>query len=98
LHAFVSEVCVQAFLAYRIRKISGRWEITIICWTLAFLAFAGSVFVCTKSILASDPIPYDGQWSWLVTTMLAIIAFVNVLIAASLSYYLWAKKQHVYMR
>jgi hypothetical protein len=89
---------MQGFFAYRIRGISGRSQITIMCWSLSFLLLVWSTLIGTESIVAIDQVHYQARWSWLITTTLAVSVFVDVTIAASLSYYLLARKQYVYMR
>jgi hypothetical protein len=93
---------IQAFFAYRIRGISGRWEITIVCWVLSFLTLVWSALGGVESIMAIDNVRYEAhgeaQWSWLILTMLAVSASLDMIIAASLSYYLWTQKQYVHMR
>ncbi|KAJ7622566.1 hypothetical protein DFH06DRAFT_1231676 [Mycena polygramma] len=80
---------VQVFFANRIRVLSGKWIVTVICWTLTFLRA-----VCTFGMLAvtlSIPTLADLEikYQWLMATGLSLGVGVDVIVATSLCYCLW---------
>ncbi|CAK5278943.1 unnamed protein product [Mycena citricolor] len=81
---------VQIFFANRIRALTGRWPITVICWFLTLLRA-----VCTLAILAVTLRPgatitqLEGQFQWLLTVALSLGVAVDVIIAAALCHCLY---------
>ncbi|KAJ7691467.1 hypothetical protein B0H17DRAFT_1063210 [Mycena rosella] len=88
LSALISGI-VQTLFANRIRVLSGRWPITLICWvlTLARGAFAITAFVVI--LQAPSLLVFEAQFPWLIPAAFGIAAGVDVLVAGSLCYYLW---------
>ncbi|KAJ7206276.1 hypothetical protein GGX14DRAFT_457512 [Mycena pura] len=79
----------DVFFANRIRVISQRWPIAIICWTLTFLellANAGMIAIFCTNISGVSVLQV--QYRWLMSTALVMSALVDVLITATLCYYL----------
>ncbi|KAJ7255757.1 hypothetical protein C8J57DRAFT_1345556 [Mycena rebaudengoi] len=77
---------VQVFFANRIRKLSGRWAITIICWVLAFLRAVGSAGVIAISLHIKEISELQERYKPLMITLITLGAMGDVLIAASLCY------------
>ncbi|KAJ6457125.1 hypothetical protein C8R47DRAFT_1082153 [Mycena vitilis] len=80
---------VQVFFANRIRVLSGRWFVTIICWALTFLRA-----VCTFAMLAvtlsiATLGDLEIKYQWLMATGLSLGVGVDVIVASSLCYCLW---------
>ena|ERR1700733_11863029 len=82
---------VQAWFANRVRKLSGKIYIPIICWLLSFLRGVATIAAGVEALLATSVIAYVVQFRWLLTFILAVGAAVDVIIAAALCFYL---KQH----
>jgi hypothetical protein len=82
---------VQAWFANRVRKLSGKLYVPIICWILSFLRWAATVAAGVEALLATSVITYVTQFRWLLTFILAVGAAVDVIIAAALCFHL---KQH----
>ncbi|KAF8958190.1 hypothetical protein BDZ97DRAFT_1923931 [Flammula alnicola] len=83
---------LQSFFSLRIYRLSGRFTISIACFSLAFLRFLGGTVV-TAEIYKDVPnnpngIGYVLQWGWLITASLALGVAADVLIAISMLYYL----------
>ncbi|KAJ7671266.1 hypothetical protein DFH06DRAFT_112607 [Mycena polygramma] len=84
---------VQTFFAIRIRSLSNRWPITILCCILNLARFVcnmGLIAVCYNS---SSFLILETQLHWLMTTASAIGPSVDVIIATALCYYLWSLKR-----
>ncbi|KAJ7291979.1 hypothetical protein C8J57DRAFT_1492454 [Mycena rebaudengoi] len=83
---------VQVFFAHRIRKLSGRWEITIICWVLAFLR-AGCAFGSLGITLHVKQLSeLQEKYKFLAVSTLSLGASVDVIISVSISYLLWTMR------
>jgi hypothetical protein len=77
---------LQVFFAHRIRKLSGKWSITIICWVLTFLRA-----VCISGLLGitwhiKQISELQERYRSLMVSSLTLGAMGDVLIAASLCY------------
>ncbi|KAJ7255759.1 hypothetical protein C8J57DRAFT_1655388 [Mycena rebaudengoi] len=83
---------VQVFFAHRIRQLSGRWTITIICWVLAFLR-AGCAFGLLGIMLHTKGIEeLQEKFKSLMVPALSLGASVDVIIAVSICYCLWTMR------
>ncbi|KAJ7691745.1 hypothetical protein B0H17DRAFT_934805, partial [Mycena rosella] len=80
--------CVQAFFSFRIYMLSTSMYIPCACWTLSFLRMVGSVSVFILALEMTSLASYEARWGWLLTTILAIGAMVDLVIAATLVYLL----------
>ncbi|KAJ7083465.1 hypothetical protein C8R44DRAFT_992024 [Mycena epipterygia] len=92
VHAIIN-IVVQTFFALRVRALSQRWLMTILCCILNFLRLIGDIALFTA--LWEDPnlLHLGEKWNWLVTTTSSIGPVVDVMIAASLCYYLWRSRK-----
>lgn len=79
-------VLVQSFFAYRIYRLSGTLYISIVCWTFSLLRFGGGLAIAVAGFL--QVVDYANKLAWLVTLMAGVGVFVDVLVAASMCYYL----------
>jgi hypothetical protein len=82
----------QVFFADRVRIVSGKKHIAIVCWFLSSLRFIGSIFAAVKGFQMVTLAQYEAEWKWLLTTVLAVGAAVDVTVAVSLCYYLNQQK------
>src|ERR1700761_6247173 len=82
----------QAFFAYRIRLLSGRIHISVVCWTLCILRFIGGMGVAAVTFLdvprEPDGFQVQAQYGWLITLTLNVGVVVDVLITAALCFYI----------
>jgi hypothetical protein len=85
--AFIGPL-VQAWFAYRVLRLSGQLFIPILCWFLSFLRCAATVAVGVEALLSTSILQFEIDFKWLLTSILAVGAAVDVIIAASLCYYL----------
>jgi len=88
--AFIGPL-VQAWFAYRVLKLSGTLFIPILCWFLSSLRCGATVTVGIEALLATSVLQFERDYKWLLTSILAVGAAVDVIIAASLCYFL---RQH----
>ncbi|KAF9456209.1 hypothetical protein BDZ94DRAFT_1276238 [Collybia nuda] len=81
---------VQSIYIYRMYKYSGSLYIPVLCWSISAYDFiAGIIFsVTVPEATFGVQIQYLNDWSWLIYSLFVSTAFVDVIIAASLSYYL----------
>ncbi|KAG5641603.1 hypothetical protein DXG03_004655 [Asterophora parasitica] len=91
LETFITNL-VQCFFAYRIYRLSGKLYITLICWTLSALRFGGGLAIAAQSYLnvpkQTNEFVLTNRFAWLITLGLSVGAFIDVLIAFSLCYYI----------
>ncbi|KAF7340299.1 Saposin B-type domain-containing protein [Mycena venus] len=93
LFSSIINAVVQTFFAIRIRLLSDRWPITVLCCMLTFSRLAcnmGLIAVCWNStsffILETRLLP-------IMTAASSIGPAVDIIIATSLCYYLWKFKK-----
>ncbi|KZP08289.1 hypothetical protein FIBSPDRAFT_939073 [Athelia psychrophila] len=78
---------VQGFFAHRIWILSKKWPITLISWTGSFLAFTGTVAIMILGQI-SYIAKFDAEFTWLVTTTLALLLSVDIINTVALCSYL----------
>ncbi|KAF8148844.1 hypothetical protein B0H34DRAFT_200483 [Crassisporium funariophilum] len=83
---------VQCFYSMRIRRLSGKLPISVLCFTLAMLRFIGGVAVSVESFLdvprEPNGLDFTVNFSWLITSTLAVGVTTDIVIAFSMCYYL----------
>ncbi|KAF9471161.1 hypothetical protein BDN70DRAFT_784519, partial [Pholiota conissans] len=84
---------VQVFFAERVRIVSeGNLIIPIFCWTLSSLRLTLSLIAAGKGLEMTNLAQFQAKWEWLLTAVLSIGVAVDLVIAASLCYYLTKRK------
>ncbi|KAF7981412.1 hypothetical protein HWV62_33391 [Athelia sp. TMB] len=78
---------VQTFFAYRVYTLTGKWYLTLISWLGSATAFA-MTFAITIISFQTDVATFSIQYSWLVTTGLVMLLFVDMVNTISLCTYL----------
>ncbi|KAJ7277439.1 hypothetical protein C8J57DRAFT_185400 [Mycena rebaudengoi] len=83
---------VQGFFAYRIRLLSGRVSISVVCWILCVLRFVGGMGVAAEGILDVPIQPnyfhLQDQYGWVITSALTVGAVLDILITVSMCVYI----------
>jgi len=83
---------IQGFFAYRIRLLSGRIHISLVCWALCFLRFLGGMALSAEAFLdiprEPDYFRLQDTYGWLITSALFVGAVLDVIIAVSLCFYI----------
>ncbi|KDR74783.1 hypothetical protein GALMADRAFT_249674 [Galerina marginata CBS 339.88] len=83
---------VQIFLVERVRVVSGKLFISLLCWALA-LVRCGLTFLLTAETWRMHSVAeFMAQWKWLSGLVLALCSVVDLFLALSLCYYLDAQK------
>jgi hypothetical protein len=62
------------------------------CWTLAFIRFGLSCGVTGVGFIIPSLAYFETEYAWLLTSLLVIGAFVDIAIAAALSFFLYTQK------
>ncbi|KAJ7124347.1 hypothetical protein C8R44DRAFT_783335 [Mycena epipterygia] len=83
---------VQGFFAYRIRLLSGRLHISLVCWGLCLLRFVGGIAMAVEGFLdiprEPDYFALQDHYGWLITSALNVGVVVDLLISASMCFYI----------
>ncbi|KAF8148434.1 hypothetical protein B0H34DRAFT_802967 [Crassisporium funariophilum] len=83
---------VQGFFAERVRILSKKRLIPIICWLLVTIQYAMHIAAAAEAFKMTSLAQYEKEWKWLLTCVLGIGAAVDLTIAAALCYYLRQQK------
>ncbi|KAI5118144.1 hypothetical protein M0805_008150, partial [Coniferiporia weirii] len=86
---------IQAFFAYWIHILSQCWEIILVCWTLSLMQYLTSLIAATKEFKVKNVIEFDYRWKWIITVELAVTVANDIIIAMSLSYYLYQNRSGI---
>lgn len=83
----------QGFFTHRIYRLSGKLAISVPCWILSLLRLAGGLAMAAETYMnvrvqTNDTFTLTDTYGWAITLVLSLGAFVDVLIALSLCYYL----------
>ncbi|KAF8148391.1 hypothetical protein B0H34DRAFT_802933 [Crassisporium funariophilum] len=89
---------VQAFFAERVRVVSGKLIIPIICWTLSAVRLGMSAAAAGEAFQMTSLSSFQKEFKWLLTTVLAVGCAVDVLVAGALCYYLNQQKSNSHER
>ncbi|KAF9456211.1 hypothetical protein BDZ94DRAFT_421957 [Collybia nuda] len=87
--AFVRSTA-QSIYTYRMYKYSNSLYIPILCWSISAYEFVAGILLSATAPFGTLRIQmrYLKDWSWLIYTLVVSTAFVDIIIAASLCYYL----------
>jgi len=85
---------VQVFFAYRVRVVSNRLAIPIICWILSSIWGVFTLIAMGESLVLVTLQLYEIQWKWILTAAFALGAGVDFIVAVNLLYYLNAHKSN----
>lgn len=89
---------MQAWFAYRVLRFSGQFYIPVICWFLSFLRCVATFTVAIAAIQAPSIVDFIHKWKWLLIFILTVGAAVDIIIAASLCFYLGRYKERGFRR
>ncbi|KAJ6570261.1 hypothetical protein DFH09DRAFT_425976 [Mycena vulgaris] len=81
---------VQAIFTARIYQMSQTRQnrlITAVCWALAGFVLGATVLLSIKVFAATSIDQFEDEWDWLILGLFSATAAVDLLIAASMSYY-----------
>ncbi|RDB25520.1 hypothetical protein Hypma_006316 [Hypsizygus marmoreus] len=83
----------QAFFAYRVHRLSQQWIIPCLCWLLSFLRCLSLLAISVAAFTTDTIAHFKIKWWWLLASSLAISTAVDIIIAGSLCFYLWARRR-----
>ncbi|KAJ7140591.1 hypothetical protein C8R43DRAFT_1131529 [Mycena crocata] len=83
---------VQGFFAYRIRLLSGRIYISLVCWALCVLRLLGGLAVAAEGFIdvprEPDYFQLQDNYGWLITAALNVGVVQDLIISGSLCFYI----------
>ncbi|KAJ7108577.1 hypothetical protein C8R44DRAFT_884641 [Mycena epipterygia] len=79
---------VQAFFASRIYGLSKSLYIPCLSWTLSFSRLLGSITVVVYGFRIKTIPAFDMQWAWLLNSLWSVASANDLIIAATLVYWL----------
>ncbi|KAJ3914769.1 hypothetical protein F5877DRAFT_82461 [Lentinula edodes] len=86
-------IVVQGFFITRVQRLSKVHKMIIrFFWICAVLRFAASVALTIFGIQTHSTTTYVADWSWLLTTLFALGAFVDLGVALALCVYLYSQR------
>ncbi|KAJ4490546.1 hypothetical protein J3R30DRAFT_3694217 [Lentinula aciculospora] len=86
-------IVVQGFFITRVQRLSKIHKIIIyLFWICAILRFAASVALTVFGIQTPSATAYVADWSWLLTTLFTLGAFVDLGVALALCAYLYSQR------
>ncbi|KAF8193595.1 hypothetical protein K438DRAFT_1969493 [Mycena galopus ATCC 62051] len=88
LFALMINGAIQIFFANRIGFLSKKWIIPIICWTLASLRIIGNLAMMGIQWKNPEVSTLQTKWKWLMATTLSVGLAVDIIVTASLCYWL----------
>ncbi|KAF8167295.1 hypothetical protein B0H34DRAFT_681285 [Crassisporium funariophilum] len=93
-------LCVQGFFALRLYRVLPKpySYIGVFCFLLSFLRCIGSIYLTVQAVTAPNITVYRITWKWLISTLLTVGAVIDVIIAASMLYYLNKKRENALVR
>jgi hypothetical protein len=82
----------QTFFVYRVRVLSGKWLIPVLCCVLNLVRLACNMLLFGE--LSQNPVftLLTTKFNWEVILVSSIGPVVDVIIAGSLVYYLWHRR------
>ncbi|KAF7350658.1 Saposin B-type domain-containing protein [Mycena sanguinolenta] len=96
LFAGLINLLVQTFFAYRIRTLSGKWLMPIICCILTTARFAFDIIMfvffwtsAAATTAGTPPLQKKAYRAWNMISVLSLGLAADVFIAASMCFYLW---------
>jgi len=85
-------VLVQAFFAYRIRLLSGRLHISLVCWSLCLLRLISGMALAAEAFLdvprEPDYFQLQDNYGWIITAALTVGVVQDLIICVSLCFYI----------
>ncbi|KAJ7910259.1 hypothetical protein B0H13DRAFT_2328654 [Mycena leptocephala] len=83
---------VQIFFADRVRILSGRLVIPVICWFLSGVRFISLVAICVATLTTPFIPAFKEKWDWLILSSIGVSTTVDILVAISLCILLWQRR------
>ncbi|KAF9231832.1 hypothetical protein BU15DRAFT_81941 [Melanogaster broomeanus] len=97
LSGFVT-LLVQGYFAHRIRVFSKKLYIPVFCWSMSTLRFAGTLYITVGALRTQRLSKFLRRCGWLLAAILIGGACLDIIIAASMCYYLKREKVFAFTR
>ncbi|KIM37556.1 hypothetical protein M413DRAFT_76900 [Hebeloma cylindrosporum] len=83
-----------SFFALRLYRVLPKpyKYIGVACFTLSFIRCVASIFMTVQSVAARNIVRYNTQWRWLIFSIFAVGAAIDIAIAASMLWYLMKQR------
>ncbi|KAF9231833.1 hypothetical protein BU15DRAFT_81942 [Melanogaster broomeanus] len=94
----VMTLLVQGYFAHRIRVFSKKLYIPVFCWAFSILRFAGTLYITVGALRAVRLEVFLRNKDWLLAWTLIGGACLDIIIAASMCYYLKREKAFAFTR
>lgn len=85
---FIEADILKIFFAERVRIVSGKYYIPVICWVLSSVRGIMTLVAMVGALQMVTLEQYQKDSKWLLASILSIGAAVDLVVAGSLSYYL----------
>ncbi|KAJ7583021.1 hypothetical protein C8J56DRAFT_1099917 [Mycena floridula] len=85
---------VQIFYANRVRILSGSKIIPMICYFLSFVRAVSLLGVCIAAKTTPFIPVFRDKFDWLILSSIGVSTTVDIMIAVSLCYLLWKRRDH----
>ncbi|KAF9231826.1 hypothetical protein BU15DRAFT_81938 [Melanogaster broomeanus] len=89
---------VQGYFAHRVRVFSKKLYIPVFCWFMSALRFAGCSYIAVGTSRAQDLSEFLQSNDWILVPILIGGACLDIIIAASMCYYLKRQKAFAFTR
>ncbi|KAJ7881865.1 hypothetical protein B0H13DRAFT_2048889 [Mycena leptocephala] len=96
LFAALIYVLVQGFFANRVRVLSGRWLIPVICWALTILRITCNLAMMVIQWENPNVSTLQVKFRWLMAMALSLGVTVDIVITVSMCYWLWRIRRSNY--
>ncbi|KAJ7125277.1 hypothetical protein C8R44DRAFT_135983 [Mycena epipterygia] len=84
--------CVQSFFSHRIYRLSNSWYIPCLCWGLSFIRLVFAMVASIEGIRMVTLVDYEQHWGWILTTIWALGAVIDLGIAGILVYLFYKQR------
>ena len=74
---------------------SGRWELAVVCWSLAIVRYVVVLLTEVEEIKIPVQEDFNVKWKWSIVATLGISAVNDILIALGLGFYLSRNKSGI---
>ncbi|KAJ7591793.1 hypothetical protein C8J56DRAFT_1046125 [Mycena floridula] len=79
---------IQAFFAWRVRVISGRWLVSVIAWIGALIRAAAAVAISVLLAEEGTLYQFEAKYHYFLVLLLSLSGAIDMLITCSIWYYL----------
>ncbi|KAF9036370.1 hypothetical protein BJ165DRAFT_1508163 [Panaeolus papilionaceus] len=89
---------IQGFFAGRIKVVSEKWVVSVICWSMCLARLTLSLIIAVKAFQMTSLTQFSHDTKGVLTATLVVSAALDISISAGLCYYLRAKRNTSHMK